>query len=290
MLIVRYIFLLFLGSANVILHSIGCILMIIHHRRQDSDLPSNLLLINLSISEILKNIAFILTNTLVGFIDNKFERGIICTFVWNFNLMYFCSMFLLTGDRLLAALLNLKYRVYCTYQRGKNTIICQWTFGGILIGLSFKFQWFNDFVPASGFIVVPLSIAYLIFAITTYCFIFRIFVRSSRIMSQNNRNISSFQKFRQSKFYVSVLLITSYMTFVILPDIFAYTTVVISKSRSIKLIAIWVLLREFSDICDWCIYVFARNPIRQLLYANMCRCCLKKERKEGSSAVIVSNC
>ena len=51
------------------------------------------------------------------------------------NYMYYSCMFFITIDRLLAALLNLSYRVHCTIERARNVVIFQWLGAAILFGV-----------------------------------------------------------------------------------------------------------------------------------------------------------
>lgn len=285
MIIIRYLILLVHSIINVVLHSIGCYLLLLQQKRQSGDSPRDIFVINLSIIELVKNLTTIFSNNLV--VEHT-EENLFYLFniLWNMNFIYFVSMILITTDRLLAALLNLKYRVYCTYKRKRYIIVTQWMLGIIVTALSIKFGWLGNSSPFNGYFFV-VSTVYLLFAIFTYCMIFKTFMRSRLTTQQTNGNISAFKMFRQSKFYVAVLLITSFIFFIILPDIVGFFMIITTNQgrHEMWFVAMWVFLRNISDTCDWCIYVFAKVTTRELFYKNICCCCRKAERSGVASGI-----
>lgn len=276
-----------LGLANSFLHSIGSYLIITEQRRQKPDTPQNLFLINLSFSNVLKNLVFLYLLFIVS-MDGKVHsirvKQMITAVGTNLNMMYFCSIVLITGDRLLAAILNLKYRIHCTFKRGKYVIIGQWLFGLFNCAISIKMKWFSSIEPFNCSITVGMDICYLIFVIFSYSFIFKTFFRSKKTSQDSGSKISAFKSFRQSRFYVSVLLISSYVIFVVFPDLLGFLLMAIFGEPRISLIVIWVLLRNTSDFLDWCIYVFAKDSTRKLFFEKICCCCKKKSSPQLNKA------
>lgn len=286
MTLTKSITLLTFGIVNILLHTSGSYVLILHQRKQRVDSPRDLFLVNLGISEVLKNLLYLLSNTLMGLMQVQNIKPVICNLVWNMNLIYFCSMFIVTTDRLLAALLNLKYRIYSTYAKGKRVIISQWILGAILAGISIKFNWFSEFKPFNCKLMVLLSSFYLFYAIITYCIIFKKFIRSKQATQLTNVKINVLKRFRQSKFYVSVLLITSFVTFIILPDILVFFFMKSSLTPQVKLLDVWIFVRQISDTCDWCIYIFAKDATRKLFLKKICCYFYKNSKIENRSSEI----
>lgn len=282
-MIILLIVLLTINTTNMFLHLFGCYLLTMQQMKTKIDSPRELFLINLSITEFLKNVIFAIANPLLGIISVE-DMSYILTANWVFNLVYYFSMTFITVDRLLCAILNLKYRLYCTFRIGVYIVTFQWVVGFIVLIISYRLHLFNDFAPYDGKLVISFSSAYLIFAFITYVTIFGVFRKSRRrTQSQHQSQMSSFQLFRRSKFWVSCLLITSYLFFVTIPDIGGTLKLVVfgtGDRRQPYIIAIWSIFRGVSDFCDWCIYVFAVRTIRKLLLLKLsCFSNLKRKRR-----------
>ena len=119
---------------------------------------------------------------------------------------------------------------------------------------------------------------YFVFTIIAYLSMFVKYVRSKRNFAQNN-NTSIFQIFIRSRFFIPVLLISTYLVFVIIPLIIAYVMMYnINNVRERKRILTIIfqmntVLFPLSCTADVIIYIFLQQSVRQLLYEKMS--CLK---------------
>ena len=82
---------------------------------------------------------------------------------------------------------------------------------------------------------------------------------------------STFEIFRNSRFYVSGLLILNFLVFVVVTDVIYLFCVVIGGSTSHVLIySIWIL-NNVSYLCDAVIYVFLQPLVRKMLWRKVAK-------------------
>ena len=120
---------------------------------------------------------------------------------------------------------------------------------------------------------------YLILAITTYGYIFEKYKQSQEMRvrmacsGSSTTHLSVFQLFRQSNFYISTLIIATFIAFTVIPDFaFIPLTVFTNNPNFMILHEVWFSCRACSDLCDACIFIFMNAPVRTLL-RKKCFCC-----------------
>ena len=274
-----------LTSLNVALHTLGAILLIQVYQKVRESKNQPLFLLNLSISELASNVIGLTTSVAAYLIDDVISLAkvqiIVGTFDLGFNLAYFFAMYLITGDRLAACLLGLRYKSICTHFRVKIAITCTWIISIVLVPAVLNgFCWhigFLNFYFVFGdlmkFLSPTLSSIYLLFAIATYASMFRVFVTSRRKSSLPQKQ-SALHFFRHSKFYVSILLISSFLLLMIIPEIVIFSIVLRNRGRTHQVtdptpFYVKILLSRVSDIVDSIIYIFFYSPVQRSLTAHI---------------------
>ena len=90
--------------------------------------------------------------------------------------------------------------------------------------------------------------------------------KSKRRMSQ-----SVLQRFRNSKFYTSAIIISNFMLLIIIPDCaFTLYLHISNTTPPFAARAVLTLMNLMSDLCDFVIYVFIQKKVRQLLFKKVC--------------------
>ena len=177
------------------------------------DNPQDIFLINLGVVEAVLNFAS-LFDLVLGFIpsavvkDVRLYIDIIHT--TGIGPIYYSAIALITTDRLLNILLNLRYRIYCKDAKAKTLVVCLWVIGifvsicfsvsSVLGGLDYNYIFFMYVIPTLTGIIIVLGA-------TTYVFIFNKYRRSIQFSSRSSpRNQpSTYEVFRKSKFYIQNL-------------------------------------------------------------------------------------
>ena len=88
-------------------------------------------------------------------------------------------------------------------------------------------------------------------------------------ISRRNKNVggkqNALQIFRKSRFYISVLLITTFLRFVKVPDLVYLFVGILNKNDSSTLLtACWVSY-AVANLSDAYIYIFMQRDVRHLL-------------------------
>lgn len=144
----------------------------------------------------------------------------------NFQML---ALMLINIDRLLVVHLNIKYPLYITNRRTVILIVGTWTASsatcvGVLYIIGVQDPVRSCAKVASTFIYPIGTITdslYVTFTVIIYSVIFSLFAKSRRGhtgVGVGNR-VSLWKAFRESRFYMAFLLVLSYTTFIIIPDI-----------------------------------------------------------------------
>ena len=178
-------------------------------------------------------------------------------------------MVYLNVDRVLEVLLNIKYPLHVTKRRVKFYIAMSW-FMGLLVSvfmiLSCKHTGENTREVLNTFscIIVPcIDGCYIIFTIASYVFIFKRFhtTRTRPASTPHLQCVGILTTFRQSRFFVALLLISSFVLFAIVPDI----VLVVKQTYTGHLRLAFTIITEVTLILDALIYIFLDTDIKQLL-------------------------
>ena len=287
-------FLFLLNITNVILHSVGAYALISVYSTCRHK-PQRMYIINLAICEGIIN-AIEIVRSVADFASELYEWKEICTLVRHYALIisftgisfvYYLGMMYLTVDRLAKIVLSLKYPQYWDEHKTKYLVLATWMFGitvsvGVLMACEYaEFQWESFFFQ---YIYLPLEISFIFIAIATYTLIFRKFANSTRKLSNISamglpmiiKNKTKFAEFRKSFFFIPVVLILIYVTFMIIPDLTYLCVGVIQNNPSNTLrYACWISYGT-SNFLDAIIYIFFLEDVRKHLREKL-TCCLSRQ-------------
>ena len=188
------------------------------------------------------------------------------------------AMFFITGDRILHVSLNMKYSLYFSKRKTYIIITTTWIITlAISIGLGI-FPYSPISMLINQIIVVyllpVLTVIFAIFALTTYAIMFIKHVKPQRRFNRSTSSIITI--FVNSQFFVSVLIIASYLVLTVLPalmqsfmaDLYEYGWV--SKYYTRHSLC-------FSTTVDPLIYIFLQKKVRKLFFQKVL-CCFKSKR------------
>ena len=219
---------------NVFLHLIGIYLLWKTHN-PTTITTQQLFIFNISICEFFASFYWLVFDLLRlnGYEKtSKYIGYSQCVHVGLFEVLYML-MFALTCDRLMNIVIGLKYSIYWTVGNTKKLLIAFWITGiGCSVALVFVyyfkgFLWFWQ-TEAICFTLVQ-SISFILVSFVVYSAIFWKYKRSRESLRQfqisgpangNNEHSSGLQIFRNSRFYVSILIILTFLLFNTIPYCF----------------------------------------------------------------------
>merc|ERR1712179_677338 len=120
-----------------------------------------------------------------------------------------------------------------------------------------------------------LDFCFLTIAILTYGFLFRKFyltretvqdplvVRGRGLSSSRSSSRSVWKVFRGSKFYVSVLLISTFLLFTVIPDLTLMFHTILGIGIPVSLYAVCYTLYALSFLADAVIYIVMQRTVRR---------------------------
>ena len=266
----------------IVCHSFGCYLLLcLHKNEQDS--TRQLYLINLSIIEAVGSI--------VGLVAIRIPK--LFSVPWNnvqtyasivlytlFTFVYYANLFLIMIDKLMYILLNIKYPVYWNEAKTKVLLAVTWLLGVLIwIGMSLAtyftgYAYDNDLFK---YFYPILDILFIIVVTVSYSVIFHMYKKTRLTPTESNskrtrkrqRKKSNFQIFRNSRFYVSGLLIVTFLLFVVIPDLIYLFFRIKNGKENETLDDIILILFLVSYLSDAIIYIFMQVPVRRLLWKKL---------------------
>ena len=298
--------LLILNVINVVLHCMGsCVLLHLYPKSRQK--AQQLYLIHLSISECLMNLleaVRILTKlaTLQGDdtgVGENIRHYVLIVAFTGVSFIYYSDMTYITIDRLMIMALNTEYSVHWNEKKAKCLLLGTWLLGTLIAttvticNVLLDFQWesifFKYFYPIVEFLFIVL-------ALTTYGFIIRKYRQKALMMATTSRkpgNCSrkpggnfisqftmcvycanrshneTFRSIKKSVFCIPVLLITTFLIFMVIPDLI-YLFVAIIQNHPSELLseACW-LSYAVSNLIDVSIYIFLQRDVRKFLKQKM---------------------
>ena len=265
-----------ISSINLCLHITGCYLLVCLYKGGRQSVQ-HVLLINLVLSEIMVNL-LIVPFAVTGFLSHSNNSTVLLEYHLALGLahvtgayyLYYISMMYLTADRMLATLLNIRYRDICTKRKVKKLLILTWIIC-ILISISMIIvseHVGNLFITSIGkfaLILTFFDLSFTILAITTYCIMFYQFKTSRRLTSGNGNRQTLCSIFLNSKFYISVLLISTFLVFTAIPGLI-FTVFFINPGNISPEIDIYAITSiNISFTVDAAIYIFMHDSVRKLL-------------------------
>ena len=291
-----------LYAINICLHLLGCCLLqgVYNNGRQT---VQQLYLINLSLNEAIKNIIFILLPILnIVSYSNISEKTaynvrVSRTYIYiigltGFYWSYVLAMFYVTCDRLLHVLFCYRYPMFWTISTARKLLIVT-CFVNCAISLIFALIYYfilsntqRTTLKNSLQIYIPtvLYSTFLVFALVTYIVMFFKFVQSRRLTMPRDTDAPQetlFHIFVNSRFFISVMLISSYIILAVIPIVIRSLYAINNLPTYLHIYTIISI--TLSDTADAVIYIFMDRQVRKFLWQNVSMFTCKR------SHVFVSN-
>ena len=296
-----YVVLLILCGCNCLLHGLATLILLKLNKRHKNS-SQWYCLINLTVSELLQNLfRFVLYPLKLYWNIHPKQSMLLGRFivhiqlVLNTGMIYQCllGMILITGDRMLRIYLDLKYRVYWSYQRTRILVVATWVFSfSVTLFLSVRMNYimdnrrYNDarqMDTIENYVLIIVSILFVSFASFSYCFIFHKYVQSQRnTLIKNTKALSIWQVFQSSKFFISVLLVSSFLVLWVAPTLIVSIYGLSKQSetrRNESLKGYTNISYIISDLVDGIIYVFLRTTVQDEL-----------KKKFSTRRIVASRC
>ena len=280
-----------LNVITTILHTIGCYLLT-HQYTNGLQNSQQLFLINLSVSEGFLNLLQFLTNnySVTGTHPSLVEvqhyvktvRG------YGFAVVYFTTMIYLTMDKLFDVLLNIRYLLYWNELRTRSLLLGTWCLSlmsALGASITYYFTHFDVHEKLDLYVYPTLNTIFIVTALLTYGFIFRKY-KQTRIPPV------PLPVSEESRFYIPVLLISTYIVFMCIPSFTQTIHVALGYKHDYDVIINNVLriLWSMSYLSDAIIYIFLRKSVRRLLQAKFgCFFVRRSSRQIAPVATIVMN-
>ena len=271
--------LLLLNVTNVALHTIGALLLLGIHK-DVGESTEQIYVINLAVCEALLNFLEG-TRCMTGFFplcgNTKeiligIQKYTLIVMFTGISFVYYLDMIYLTLDRLFVILLNIKYPLYWNEAKAKWLLRLTWIIGvslSIVISLLTHFTeyiWQNFFFK---YFYPILEFGFIILAVLTYSFIFLKYKETRDIPStigpRGKHQSSLFQVFRKSRFYITVLLTSTFLTFMVTPDLIYLFVGVVNGNKTEQLLTICWISYAVSNLSDAWIYIFMQKSVKKLL-------------------------
>ena len=265
---------------NVILHSFGIFLLVKCHRSKNK--IQYFFLGNLAASELMKNLVYTGYDILsiIKYQHNRFDRNFLnnvlvflkCLSGTSVYYSYVLANVFITGDRIACVYYSARYSFIWTLYKSKVLLLSTWLFcllTMIPVYLSDLKQ--PKKVIISGYVACMLNIMYLVFAVLSYTWIFSEYKKSKRRikMSSTVEQLSTAQIFRQSRFYVAILILLSFLLFMVVPQFIIALMNLLSCKISENYDDYLCISETLSDTVDGIIYVFLQPKIRKMLLKNI---------------------
>lgn len=278
--------------------------------RSDHD-TQRLFLLNLACSEFLWNLVAIIRDAirLAYLLICSYDKGhlVKAYFVVEMALatgvtyINYTAMLYLTVDRLLHIILHLRYDQYWNRRRTKILLGITWIFNIVLSAVFailtyFKFGYVFAYTSSAISVYIPtgLFVLYVIVCVVTYYNMFMLHARSEQRSASHGSTthaptISLLKIFRKSRFFISVILIGSYMLLTVMPGLIRSMIILLKANENIRTyVSMYYLISSrISHSVDGAIYIFLQSDVRKLLYKKVA--CKKRFNDSEISRGIESN-
>ena len=300
-----------IDTINIILHLTGFYLLINNYNNGNKTVQK-LYLIHLSIIEATKNFCYLIGNVPViihlsrysissrriAYYIDYYIMAITTTGVY---LSYFLAMMYITVDRLLHVLLHMKYSMFWTINKARKLLIvtCMVNFTiSATFALVYYFIRDDNFMATimenifNIYVPTVLYTIFFILAVVCYIIMFLRFAQSRRATTQTDSDSpqqSLMSIFLNSRFFVSIMLVTSYLIFMIIPSLIR-TFYYIADAHMPHILFDYINISvTLSDTADGIIYIFMDRSVRKLLLKKLSSLINRNASNEVPVAVVRCN-
>ena len=287
------------GSITLIaflLHLVGCYLLWKTYK-WGRVTTQQLLIFHICICECFINCDWLVIHlfVVIGYGIDSTSAGYCIVLYTALSGVLYIIMMVMTLDRLMAVVLSLKYPLYWNAKRTKKVLLAVWIIGGasfICFVVLFKFYgpWYNKVELI--YVNVSLSLLYIIVALVTYAVIFDKFKKSRHSTRRLKQDIGKrawtalADTFLKSRFYVSILIILTYLIFNTIPFcvfIFSRDKNIFLDTESISKKVVSILL-HIGYTADAVIYIFLQRDVKKQLFESIsCHKCIKGKIRSTST-------
>lgn len=282
-----------LSSLNVLLNMCGSCLLVIVYRTGTVDAnPQHIFIINLAVTQMLIG-AVNLVRAL--FVPKSIEHHLTIFRIFSLNTTLYLTMIFITLDKLIEIYLNIKYSLYWNEKKTKWLLLATWTINvtlALVITLTYHFtDEISLLNPIGVYYVVVFDILFALVAVITYGYIFEKY-RQTRIQPSRHTSTtrppqqSAFSIFVNSKFYLSAMLIVTFMLFSAVPHFTIFVVYVAQRRSSILGLNICMVFMELSHIIDAFTYIFMKPSIKKLLKKKMLKSAVRQSTTSRTSTVL----
>lgn len=280
---IRFAFVITLDTTNCILHGVGAYLLYCYYRK-NQECTQNICILNLACIELSYSFVDIISHML-HFIHyfgvrikyyNAFMLFCCAIIFLQFGLivLYYAAMIFLTGDRLFSTLFPFKYRQYFHNGKAKKIILATWILIGIFVITLTAFSsqygylhFFYTFYPYQLICILAMDCIFLIFAVSTYIVMFCSYVKSRRIATQL-RDEPILKTFMKSRFYISALIMGSFLLLCALAHIFQISYYFYRDGLvTLESLMIYTDISiSLSFTSDGIIYIYLQKSVRKMFF------------------------
>ena len=259
------IILIILDTLSVLLHTLGSYLLICVYQNGCQE-TQQIYIINLAVCEAfigLLSLLYTAVPTDVGIYVGSF-------IIFGFVTTIYLTMIYISIDRLLDVKLNIRYPLFWNEKKTKYLLIVTWLVNisiSIVIIIIHGYAKMNISLSITMPIFITFDFFFTLLAFITYGYLFEKY-RRTRVPPIHNTTqpkLSVFRVFRNSKFYVSALLIITFLSFTVVPDMIMFYLVLINGYISETVFTICKILFAISRLSDACIYIFMKPSVKCLL-------------------------
>lgn len=282
--------LLVLNLTNVILHSFGIYLLKIVCKRFKKT-EQLVFLAHLSIAESLMNfielirriLDFLWIYDIRSHVIIEAHHYLQIVSLTGISFVFYMEMLYITFDRLVSILMNVYYPLYWNVTKTRYLLYATWLVGAILcvtICVTHYILHFNWRMPTFTYFYPIVDVLFIILSIITYTLIFYKYWKSAKKIGANKNTPgvlqskqSGFTFFRKSRFYIPVLLITTFFLFTASSDLIYLSYVrLVGKESETLLVVCWILY-AVSNLIDVLIYIFMHHRVKTVLKEKVQRWC-----------------
>ena len=280
LIVTKGIIALILKISNILLHSLGLYLLTCLHKNGGGNVQM-VYIMNLSATELIINILSFLRNlprvvSFSSFNSKKFKEIVMYSYIFDYAILKFCLymwMLYITVDRVCGVLLTLTYPRYWNVYKAKCLVAATWLFSvAIFISMALFYEFDKDEVHLfmiSNYFIIIFDFTFVLISTSSYALIFYRFqkTRKNSYLGTNTSQQNLWGIFRRSRFYISVLLISTYIVFTIFPDLM-WTFGAVGNAHGFLM----SILYAVSYLADGVIYIFMQKKVKKILWKRLRRC------------------
>ena len=268
-----------LSILNIFLHGFGSFLLLKTYKWRNMT-TQQMIILHISIGELFSNIAWLLIHIFAYFSYGRDTPyfGYCFSVVISLKTVLYFLMMLMTLDRLMATVLNFKYLVLWDPAKTRKTLHIIWCIGILsvifhVVSYTWKKSSYQNSIVFSFWVysAVVASLLYIVVAVVTYTVIFLKYKHSREAARQyvprkQIQQISLIRVFLNSRFFVSLLIILTYLFFRATPNLIYTLYQLVYREKSLGFSYAVRVMLHLGYTSDAMIYIFLQRNVRRNLF------------------------